>query len=96
MDEGRYWGWPPALAVDQLEEVRAAFRDEGASIAALARRHGASRVAVGTALIGLLLGLGVHRRARAEEMVNDPAAQTQLNWTRADEDTHVQVDDALG
>jgi DNA invertase Pin-like site-specific DNA recombinase len=52
--EGRYRGWPPALAGDQLEEVRAAFRDEGASIAGLAREHGVSRVAVRTALADLL------------------------------------------
>ncbi|TMR93341.1 hypothetical protein EJK15_39815 [Nonomuraea basaltis] len=52
--EGRYRGRPPALAGDQLEEVRAAFRDEGASIAGLAREHGVSRVAVRTALADLL------------------------------------------
>ncbi|GAA1584599.1 recombinase family protein [Actinomadura kijaniata] len=52
--EGRYRGRPPALTGDQLADVRAAFRDEGVSIAALARRHGVSRVAVRTALSGLL------------------------------------------
>jgi DNA invertase Pin-like site-specific DNA recombinase len=52
--EGRYRGRPPALSGDKLEEVRAAFRDAGASITALARRHGVSRVAVRTALNGLL------------------------------------------
>ena len=31
--EGRYRGRPPALAGDRLEGARAAFRDEGASIA---------------------------------------------------------------
>jgi DNA invertase Pin-like site-specific DNA recombinase len=48
--EGRYRGRPPALAGTQLEEVRSAFRDQGASIAALARAHGVSRAAVRTAL----------------------------------------------
>jgi DNA invertase Pin-like site-specific DNA recombinase len=52
--EGRYRGWPPALTGDKLAEVRATFLDEGASISALARRHGVSRVAVRTALHGLL------------------------------------------
>jgi DNA invertase Pin-like site-specific DNA recombinase len=52
--EGRYRGRPPALSGAKLAEVRAAFRDEGASIAALARRHGVSRVAVRTALHGML------------------------------------------
>lgn len=52
--EGRYRGRPPALTGDQLEEVRAAFRDQGASIAGLAREHGVSRVAVRTALADLL------------------------------------------
>ncbi|GLY80518.1 hypothetical protein [Actinoallomurus iriomotensis] len=45
---------PPALTGDQLEQVRTAFRDEGASIAGLARQHGMSRVAVRTALADLL------------------------------------------
>ncbi|ASQ91852.1 recombinase family protein [Streptomyces sp. 11-1-2] len=54
--EGRYRGRPPALTGDQLEEVRAAFRDQGASIASLAREHGVSRVAVRTALADLLPG----------------------------------------
>ncbi len=48
--EDRYRGRPPALAGDELETVRAAFRDQGASIAGLAREHGVSRVAVRTAL----------------------------------------------
>ncbi|XVQ15605.1 hypothetical protein ACQP1W_24665 [Spirillospora sp. CA-255316] len=52
--EGRYRGRPPALSGDQLEEVRSAFRAEGASIAGLARKHGVSRVAVRTALADLL------------------------------------------
>ncbi|TMR92632.1 hypothetical protein [Nonomuraea basaltis] len=52
--EGRYRGRPPALDGDKLEEVRAAFHDEGALIAALARRHGVSRVAIRTALNSLL------------------------------------------
>jgi DNA invertase Pin-like site-specific DNA recombinase len=52
--EGHYRGRPPALAGTQLEEVRSAFRDQGASIAALARAHGVSRVAVRTALAELL------------------------------------------
>lgn len=52
--EGRYRGRPPALTGDQLEEVRSAFCDQGASIAGLAREHGVSRVAVRTALADLL------------------------------------------
>lgn len=52
--QGRYRGRPPALAGNQLEQVRSAFRDEGASIAALARAHGVSRAAVRTALADLL------------------------------------------
>lgn len=52
--EGRYRGRPPALTGDKLEQVRAAFRDKGASIASLAREHGVSRVAVRTALADLL------------------------------------------
>lgn len=52
--EGRYRGRPPALAGDQLQDVRSAFGDQGASIAALARAHGVSRAAVRTALAGLL------------------------------------------
>jgi DNA invertase Pin-like site-specific DNA recombinase len=54
--EGRYRGRPPALTGDQLEQVRSAFRDQGASIASLAREHGVSRVAVRTALADLLPG----------------------------------------
>ncbi|GAB3974790.1 hypothetical protein GCM10029978_057280 [Actinoallomurus acanthiterrae] len=52
--EGRYRGRPPTLTGEQLEEVRAAFRDQGASTAGLAREHGVSRVAVRTALADLL------------------------------------------
>ncbi|WP_344942583.1 hypothetical protein [Actinomadura miaoliensis] len=52
--EGRYRGRPPTLAGDQLEEVRAAFRDKGASIAGLAHEHGVSRVTARTALADLL------------------------------------------
>jgi DNA invertase Pin-like site-specific DNA recombinase len=52
--EGRYRGRPPALTGDQLEQVRAAFRDQGASIADLASEHGVSRAAVRTALADLL------------------------------------------
>jgi DNA invertase Pin-like site-specific DNA recombinase len=37
--EGRYRGRPPALTGDQFKEVRPAFRDQGASIASLAREH---------------------------------------------------------
>lgn len=48
--EGRYRGRRPALSGDLAEEVRAAYRDQGASIAALARAHGVSRAAVRTAL----------------------------------------------
>jgi DNA invertase Pin-like site-specific DNA recombinase len=54
--EGRYRGRPPALTGAQVEEVRSAFRDQGASIAALARAQGVSRAAVRTALAGLLPG----------------------------------------
>ncbi|MBG0823616.1 recombinase family protein [Planomonospora sp. ID91781] len=54
--EGRYRGRPPALDGTRREEVRAAFREEGTSIAALARTHGVSRAAVRTALAGLLPG----------------------------------------
>jgi DNA invertase Pin-like site-specific DNA recombinase len=52
--EGRNRGRRPALAGDRLEDVRSAFRDQGASIAGLAREHGVSRVAVRTALADLL------------------------------------------
>ena len=52
--EGRYRGRPPALSGDLAEDARSAYRDRGASIAALARAHGASRAAVRTALAGLL------------------------------------------
>jgi DNA invertase Pin-like site-specific DNA recombinase len=52
--EGRFRGRPPALAADEREDVRSAFRDQGASIAALARAHGVSRAAVRTALADLL------------------------------------------
>ncbi|REF00754.1 recombinase family protein [Thermomonospora umbrina] len=52
--EGRYRGWPPALAGARLEDVRSAFREQGASIAVRARTHGASRAAVRTALADLL------------------------------------------
>jgi DNA invertase Pin-like site-specific DNA recombinase len=52
--EGRYRGRPPALAGTQIEDVRSAFRDQGASITALARAHGVSRAAVRTALADLL------------------------------------------
>ncbi|WP_283135827.1 hypothetical protein [Rhizohabitans arisaemae] len=52
--EGRYRGRPPALAGTQIEDVRSAFLDQGASIAALARAHGVSRAAVRTALADLL------------------------------------------
>lgn len=47
-------GRPAALTGTQLEKVRAAYRDQGTSIAALAREHGVSRVAVRTALADLL------------------------------------------
>jgi DNA invertase Pin-like site-specific DNA recombinase len=52
--EGRHRGRPPALTGDQLQQVRATFRDKGTSIAGLARQHGVSRVAVRTALADLL------------------------------------------
>jgi DNA invertase Pin-like site-specific DNA recombinase len=52
--EGRYRGRPPALSGTPAEEARAAYLEQGASIAALARAHGVSRVAVRTALTGLL------------------------------------------
>ncbi|GAA1894609.1 hypothetical protein [Streptantibioticus ferralitis] len=52
--EGRYRGRHPALTGTKLQEVRAAYRDQGTSIAALAREHGVSRVAVRTALADLL------------------------------------------
>ncbi|MEU7864694.1 recombinase family protein [Nonomuraea sp. NPDC049141] len=52
--EGRYGGRPPALTGARLEEVRSAFQDQGASIAALARTYGVSRAAVRTALADLL------------------------------------------
>jgi len=52
--EGRYRGRPPALTGVRLEEVRSAFQDQGASIAALARAQGVSRAAVRTALADLL------------------------------------------
>lgn len=51
---GRYRGRPAALSGPQLDKVRAAYRDKGTSIAALAREHGVSRVAVRTALADLL------------------------------------------
>jgi hypothetical protein len=59
--EGRYRGRPPALTEDQLQQVRAAFRDKGTSIAGLAREHGVSRVAVRTALADLLASQRRHR-----------------------------------
>ncbi|WP_319019251.1 recombinase family protein [Microbispora sitophila] len=52
--EGRYRGRPPALNGARRDEVRTAFRDEGTSIAALARAHGVSRAVVRTALADLL------------------------------------------
>ncbi|WP_157904284.1 recombinase family protein [Parafrankia soli] len=52
--EGRYRGRPPALTGARLEKVRSEFRDQGTSIAALARTHGVSRAAVRTALAELL------------------------------------------
>jgi DNA invertase Pin-like site-specific DNA recombinase len=52
--EGRYRGRPPALDGGRREEVREAFREQGTSIAALARTHGVSRAAVRTALADLL------------------------------------------
>jgi DNA invertase Pin-like site-specific DNA recombinase len=52
--EGRYRGRLPALTGAQREDVRSAFHDLGASIAALAGAHGVSRAAVRTALVGLL------------------------------------------
>ena len=54
--EGRYRGRPPALTGTPAEEARAAYREQGASIAALSREHGVSRAAVRTALAGLLPG----------------------------------------
>ncbi|ACZ87161.1 hypothetical protein [Streptosporangium roseum] len=51
--EGVAEGFHPADEV-LLEEVRAAFQDNGASIAALARAHGVSRVAIRTAIADLL------------------------------------------
>ncbi len=52
--EGRYRGRPPALDGTRRDQVRTAFRDEGASIAALARTHGVSRAAIRTAVADLL------------------------------------------
>jgi DNA invertase Pin-like site-specific DNA recombinase len=52
--EGRYGGRPPALTGTDLEDVRAAYIEQGASIAALARAHGVNRVAIRTALADLL------------------------------------------
>lgn len=52
--EGRHRGRPPALDDARRDEVRAAYREEAASIAALARTHGVSRAAVRTALADLL------------------------------------------
>lgn len=63
--QGRYRGRPPALDGDRREVVRAAFQDEGTSIAALARAHGVSRAAVRTALAGLLPGRSVLPRSSA-------------------------------
>lgn len=54
--EGRFRGRLPALSGAPAEEARSAYRDQGASIAALARTHGVSRAAVRTALAGLLPG----------------------------------------
>ena len=54
--EGRYRGRPPALAGAPAEQARAAYLEQGASIAALARAHGVSRAAVRTALADLLPG----------------------------------------
>jgi DNA invertase Pin-like site-specific DNA recombinase len=52
--EGRYRGRPPALTGTDLEDVRAAYIEQGTSIAALARAHGVNRVAIRTALADLL------------------------------------------
>jgi hypothetical protein len=52
--EGRYRGRPPALDGTRRQEARAAYQDQGTSIAALARTHGVSRAAVRTALADLL------------------------------------------
>jgi DNA invertase Pin-like site-specific DNA recombinase len=52
--EGRYRGRPPALDNPQRQEVRAAYQEQGTSIAALARTHGVSRAAIRTALADLL------------------------------------------
>ncbi|WP_205315247.1 hypothetical protein [Nonomuraea lactucae] len=52
--QGRYRGRPPALTGARLEDGRSAFQEQGASIAALARTHEVSRVAILTSLAGLL------------------------------------------
>ncbi|WP_433381388.1 recombinase family protein [Streptosporangium sp. CA-115845] len=52
--EGRHRGRPPALDGARRQEARAAFQDQGTSVAALARTHGVSRAAVRTALADLL------------------------------------------
>jgi DNA invertase Pin-like site-specific DNA recombinase len=52
--EGRYRGRPPALDGARRQEARAAYQEQGTSIAARARTHGVSRAAVRTALADLL------------------------------------------
>jgi hypothetical protein len=62
--EGRFRGCPPALVGAPAEQARAAYLEQGASIAALSRKHRVSRAAVRTALVGLLPGTPANRTSR--------------------------------
>ena len=70
--EGRYRGRPPALSGAPAEEARTAYLEQGASIAALARAHGVSRVAVRTALADLLPGALVPHPGPDELLCGSP------------------------
>jgi DNA invertase Pin-like site-specific DNA recombinase len=71
--EGRYRGRPAALAGDRLEEVRSAFRDEGASIAGLARARSEP-------------GRRPHRTGRPAAQPEDPAPSVLIErWAPASE-----------
>lgn len=70
--EGRYRGRPPALTGTPAEEARTAYREQGASIAALSREHGVSRAAVRTALAGLLPGTPAQSEPREEPPEGNP------------------------
>jgi DNA invertase Pin-like site-specific DNA recombinase len=70
--EGRCRGRPPALAGAPAEQARAAYLEQGASIAALSRAHKVSRAAVRTALAGLLPGTPAESEHREEPHEGNP------------------------